>query len=146
MLAEACPANDRRDHAVTPTLGEGGILWPTGDARADGAPHLTKVWLDTDGTHILVNTVATPQQTRNVRRDPRVAVDVHSPAQAYRIANVRGRVVELTTAGADEHVDGLAKKYLGTDQYPFRRPGQQRVILNIRPERIHSIGLDNDGR
>ena len=110
----------------------------------DGAPHLTQVWLDTDGTHILVNTVASHQKVKNVRRDPRVAINVHDPAQPYRIANKRGKVVEMTPAGADEHIDVLAKKYLGVDQYPFRRPGQQRIVLKIQPERINSIGLGDD--
>src|SRR5690349_3429834 len=87
----------------------------------DGAPQLTQVWLDTDGTYILVNTVASHQKVRNVRRDPRVAVNVHDPARPYRIANIRGRVVEITEEGADEHIDALAKRYLGLDYYPFRR-------------------------
>jgi PPOX class probable F420-dependent enzyme len=107
----------------------------------DGAPHVTQVWLDTDGTHILVNTVASHRKVSNVRRDPRVAVNVHDPARPYRIANVRGRVVEVTTEGADEHIDALARRYLGVDAYPFRRPGQQRVILKIEPRRINTIGL-----
>src|SRR5262245_34624680 len=79
----------------------------------DGAPQLTQVWLDTDGTHVLVNTVESHQKVRNARRDPRVAINVHDPARPYRIANIRGRVVELTTDGADEHIDALARKYLG---------------------------------
>jgi len=111
----------------------------------DGAPQLTQVWLDTDGTHVLVNTVASHQKVKNVRRDPRVAINVHDPARPYRIANIRGRVVELTSAGADEHIDALAKKYLGQDRYPFRRAGQQRIVLKIQPEKIHSIGLDDAG-
>jgi PPOX class probable F420-dependent enzyme len=109
----------------------------------DGAPHVTQVWVDTDGTHVLVNTVATHQKTRNVRRDPRVAVNVHDPTRAFRIANVRGRVVELTEAGADEHIDALAMRYLGMDRYPFRTEGQRRIILKILPETIHTIGLDD---
>ena len=84
----------------------------------DGAPHVTQVWLDSDGTHILVNTVASHQKVKNVRRDPRVAINVHDPAQPYRIANKRGKVVEMTPAGADEHIDVHTKKYLGVDQYP----------------------------
>jgi PPOX class probable F420-dependent enzyme len=107
----------------------------------DGAPHLTQVWLDTDGTYILVNTVSSHQKVRNVRRDARVALNVHDPARPYRIANIRGRVVEVTTAGADEHIDQLARRYLGVDTYPFRRPGQQRVVLKIEPLRVQSIGL-----
>src|SRR5947209_3238990 len=94
-------------------------------AMPDGGPHVTQVWLDTDGSHILVNTVATHQKVRNVRHDPRVAVNVHDPTRPYRIANVRGRIIEVTSAGADQHIDALAKKYLGLDQYPFRRAGQQ---------------------
>src|SRR5919198_6498576 len=100
----------------------------------DGAPHLTQVWLDTDGTHILVNTVASHQKVKNVRRDPRVAINVHDPARPYRIANIRGRVVELTTDGADAHIDLLARRHLGVDSYPFRRPGQQRILLKIDPQ------------
>ena len=61
----------------------------------DGAPHITQVWLDTDGEHILVNTVATHQKTRNVKLDARVAINVHDPTRPYRIANIRGRVVEM---------------------------------------------------
>jgi PPOX class probable F420-dependent enzyme len=111
----------------------------------DGAPQITQVWLDTDGRHILVNTVASHQKVKNVRRDPRVAINVHDPAKPYRIANIRGRVVEVTLAGADDHIDELARKYLGMDKYPFRRDGQQRIVLKIQPERIHTIGLDDGG-
>jgi PPOX class probable F420-dependent enzyme len=108
----------------------------------DGSPQITQVWLDTDGTHLLVNTVATHQKVRNVRRDPRVAVNVHDPRQPWRIANIRGEVIEVTSDGAEEHIHALAKKYLGVDQYPFGRGGQQRVLFKIRPAKIHSIGLD----
>jgi PPOX class probable F420-dependent enzyme len=108
----------------------------------DGSPQLTQVWLDTDGTHVLVNTGAGHQKAKNIERDPRVAINVHDPASAARIATIRGRVVEITATGAEEHIAALATKYLGTDQYPFRRPGEQRIILKIQPEKIYSIGLD----
>jgi PPOX class probable F420-dependent enzyme len=108
----------------------------------DGSPHLTQVWIDTDGTYVIVNTVATHQKVRNVRRDPRVAVNVHDPSKPYRLANFRGRVVEITIDGADQHIDLLAKKYLGADTYPFRRPGQQRIILKIQPRRIRTMNLN----
>jgi PPOX class probable F420-dependent enzyme len=107
----------------------------------DGAPQLTQVWLDTDGTYILVNTVATHQKVKNVRRDPRVAINVHDPARPYRIANIRGRVAELTTEGASNHINVLSKRYLGQDVYPFGSARQQRIILKVQPERIHTIGL-----
>jgi len=107
----------------------------------DGSPQLTQVWIDTDGTHLIINTVATHQKVRNARRDPRVAVNVHDPTKPFRLANIRGRVVEITSEGADQHITLLARKYLGTDTYPFRRPGQQRVILKIMPRRIRTMGL-----
>jgi PPOX class probable F420-dependent enzyme len=108
----------------------------------DGAPQITQVWVDTDGQHVLVNTVTTHQKVSNVRRDPRVAINVHDPGQQWRIATIRGRVVEVTTEGAAEHIDALAQKYLGVERYPFGRPGQQRILLKIEPEKIRTIGLD----
>ncbi len=120
-----------------PAYGQLATLMP------DGSPQLTQVWVDTDGRHVIVNTVVSHQKVKNVRRDPRVAINVHDPARQYRIANIRGRVVELTEAGADEHIDALARKYLGADRYPFRRAGQRRIMLKILPVTIHSIGLDS---
>ena len=109
----------------------------------DGSPQVTHVWLDTDGEHVLVNTGSEHQKAKNVRRDPRVAVNAND-ARAVRIAHIRGKVVEVTTAGADQHIDELAKKYLGAEKYPWRRPGEERIILKIKPEKIYSIGVDGD--
>ena len=108
----------------------------------DGSPQVTQVWVDTDGEHILINTAEGRQKERNVRRDPRGAVNVVDPANAWRIAMVRGRVVDITTAGADQLIDQLAKKYLNEDIYPFRRPEEVRVTLKILPEKINEIGLE----
>ncbi len=108
----------------------------------DGSPQVTQVWVDTDGEHILINTAEGRQKERNVRRDPRVAVNVVDPANAWRIAMVRGRVVEVTTAGADQLIDQLAKKYLKVETYPFRRPEEVRITLKILPEKINEIGLE----
>jgi PPOX class probable F420-dependent enzyme len=98
--------------------------------------------VDTDGEHILINTAERRQKELNVRRDPRVAVNVVDPANAWRVAMVRGRVVEVTTAGADQLIDQLAKKYLNEETYPFRRPEEVRVTLKILPEKINEIGLE----
>ena len=108
----------------------------------DGSPQITHVWVDTDGEHILINTVKDHQKERNVRRDPRVAVNVVDPAYAWRVATVRGRVVDVTIEGADQLIDQLAKKYLNEETYPFRRPEQVRVTLKILPEKINEIGLE----
>ena len=108
----------------------------------DGSPHITQVWVDTDGEHILVNTFEGSQKTRNVRRDPRVAVNVVDPTNAWRLGSVRGRVVDVTTDGADQLIDQLAKKYLGTDTYPFRRADQTRITLKIAPDKVNEVGLE----
>jgi PPOX class probable F420-dependent enzyme len=102
----------------------------------DGSPQLTEVWIDTDGTHLLVNVADGRQKVKNVRRDPRVAVQVIDPTNAYRLLVVSGRVIEVTEQGADDHIDKLAKKYLGQDRYPWRAPGEKRLILKIAPERV----------
>ena len=108
----------------------------------DGSPQNTQVWVDTDGEHILINTAQGRQKERNVQRDPRVAVNVVDPTNAWRIGMVRGRVVEVTTEGADELIDQLAKKYLNEESYPFRRPEEVRVTLKILPDKINEIGLE----
>ncbi len=108
----------------------------------DGSPQNTQVWVDTDGEHILINTAQGRQKERNVQRDPRVAVNVVDPTNAWRIGMVRGRVVEVITDGADELIDQLAKKYLNEETYPFRRPEEVRVTLKILPDKINEIGLE----
>jgi PPOX class probable F420-dependent enzyme len=107
---------------------------------ADGAPQITPVWVDHDGQHIRFNTARGRVKTRNLERNPRVAVAVQDPDNPYRYVQVRGRVTEVTEHGADAHIDALAKKYLGKDTYPNRRAGEVRVIVKIAPEKIQSMG------
>jgi len=102
----------------------------------DGSPQVTPVWVSTDGEYILVNTAEGRLKTRNVRRNPRVALSVVDPADSYVTLQVRGKVAEVTTTGADAHIDRLAKKYLGKDTYPWRSPQEVRLILKIKPERV----------
>lgn len=108
----------------------------------DGSPQVTPVWVDVDadGTHVLVNTAEGRVKPRNVRRDPRVALSVANQENPYQMVSIRGRVVEITHEGADAHIDKMAKKYLGQDTYPFRRPGERRVILKIAPEQVAGWG------
>ena len=108
----------------------------------DGSPQITQVWVETDGEHILINTIEGSQKEKNVRRDPRVAVNVVDPTNAWRIAMVRGRVVEVTTEGAVRQIDRLAKKYLNEDTYPFHRPDRVRTTIKITPEKINEIGIE----
>jgi PPOX class probable F420-dependent enzyme len=109
----------------------------------DGSPQVTTVWVDTDGEHILVNTAEGRQKPRNIQRDGRVAINVVDQSNPYRQAMIRGKIVDVTTEGADAHIDRLAKKYLGRDTYPNRQPGERRVVLKIEPTRVASQGLES---
>ena len=107
---------------------------------ADGSPQVTPVWFDFDGTHIRVNSAKGRVKDRNMRRDKRVALSITDPDNPYRHLDVQGEIAEITEQGADAHVDGLAKKYLGKDKYPFRAPGEVRVIYKIRVIKASTMG------
>src|SRR3954451_15942651 len=124
----------------------------------DGAPQMTQTWVDTDGTHVLVNTVDGHQKVRNIERDPRVAstpaagpkkpptierhprvaLNVTDPEAPRRYFEVRGRVVEVTAEGAREHIDELAQRYLGRPYPWFGGRDQVRLLVRIAPERVTS--------
>lgn len=106
----------------------------------DGSPHVSPVWFEYDGKNILINSAKGRVKDKNVRRDPRVGLDILDPDNSYRHLSIRGRVVEITEKGADEHIDKLTKKYLGKDTYPNRRPGEVRVIYKIELEHSYSMG------
>lgn len=106
---------------------------------ADGNPQVTPVWVDYDGRNVVINTAEGRQKDKNMQRDGRVALSITDPENPYRYLEVRGRVIERTKSGADEHIDAMAKKYMGQDKYPFRRPGEVRVIYKVVPERTTSM-------
>ncbi len=106
----------------------------------DGRPQVTPVWCDFDGQHVLVNSAKGRVKDRNMKRDPRVALALIDPDNAYRYLEIRGRVVEITEKGADQHIDRMAKKYLNVDRYPHRGPGEVRVIYKIEPESFSTMG------
>jgi PPOX class probable F420-dependent enzyme len=109
----------------------------------DGSPHVTQVWVDHDGDTILINTNEGSQKHRNAVRNPMIALDICDPANPYNMAVVRGRVSEVTFDGADEHVDRMAKKYLGQDKYQMRQPGVRRVLIKIEPTHVMAPFDDN---
>jgi PPOX class probable F420-dependent enzyme len=111
-----------------------------GTLLPDGSPQVTPVWFDTAGDTIRVNSAKGRWKDRNMRRDGRVALAIMDPQNPYRYVQIRGRVERITEDGADAHIDRLAKKYMGADTYPFRQPGEVRVIYVIRPERVTTMG------
>lgn len=99
----------------------------------DGSPQVTPVWIDYDGTHLLVNSAAGRQKDLNMERDRRVALSIQDPGDPYRYLQVRGKVVDITTDGADQHIDKLAKHYLGLEEYPYRSEEEIRKLYKISP-------------
>ena len=109
--------------------------------RPNGSPHTTVVWVDVDDDGVMFNTAAGRAKERYLRNDPRVSLIVVDPENAYRWVSIDG-TAELTTEGADDQIDKLAKKYLGKDEYPWHKPEEQRITVRIRPNRVEATGLD----
>jgi len=102
----------------------------------DGSPAVSPVWIDLDGNDVIVNSEEKRLKVRNLKRNPAVAVSVQDAANPYEYIEIRGRVTEITPKGGSEGIDKLAKKYLGQDKYPNHLPGDVRVVIRIRPERV----------
>lgn len=103
----------------------------------DGSPHVTPTWVDIENGNILINTAIGRIKQKNISRDPRVALAIADQNNPYDMVTIRGKVIEqISGDSAEEHIDKLAKKYIGKDKYPGRSPGEKRILLKIKPERI----------
>ena len=109
-------------------------------SMADGSPQVTQTWVDTDGEHVLINSVQGHVKVKNLARDPRVAVAISDLSTPSRYVQVRGRVVDITTEGAVAHIERLAQRYLGRPYPWYGGRDQVRVILTIAPETISRMG------
>jgi PPOX class probable F420-dependent enzyme len=98
------------------------------------------VWIEYDGTHVLFNTEEKRAKTKHLRKDPRVALTVLDAKNPYHYIEIRGKVVEMTTEGADAMIDRLAMKYMGQEKYPFNKPGDVRLTVKILPEKVFGMG------
>jgi PPOX class probable F420-dependent enzyme len=107
----------------------------------DGSIHNTIVWIDAEGDAVAVNSAKGRKWPGNLERDPRVNVLVYEAGNPYNFLEIRGTASE-TSQGADEHIDALTKKYMGQDEYPFRRPGEQRVKFVIQPDHVRHVKQD----
>ena len=111
-----------------------------GTVMKDGTPQVTPVWFSYDGTQVLLNSAKGRVKDRNMRARPHVALSIIDPDNAYRYLQIIGKITEITEQGADAHIDALAKKYMGQDTYPFRQPGEERVIYKVTPGKVQSMG------
>jgi PPOX class probable F420-dependent enzyme len=104
--------------------------------RANGTIHDVPVWVDVQDGLPTLNTAEGRVWPRNLERDPRVTLTVQNLENPYEYVEILGHEAERTHEGADAHIDALAKKYLGEDEYPYRQPGEQRLIIRVAPERV----------
>jgi PPOX class probable F420-dependent enzyme len=111
-----------------------------GTSMKDGAPQVTPVWFSYDGNHVLLNSAKGRLKDRNMRARPKVALSILDPENPYRYVQLMGHVVEITETGGDAHIDALAKKYLGKDSYPWRSPGEVRVIYKVAVDKVQTMG------
>lgn len=103
----------------------------------DGFPHVTPVWVDHDGGDVLINTARGRRKERNIRQDPRGGFSVLDPDDPYRFCSGWGEVVEVTSEGAVEHIDELARRYMDVEEYPYKDQDEgERLIVRLRPEHV----------
>lgn len=107
--------------------------------NADGTPQVSAVWIGLDGDLITFNTAEGRVKPKNLRNNPSVAISIAGQENPYESVIVQGKVVELTNEGADDDIDALAKRYLDADSYPFRQPGEERVIVKISPQKVNHM-------
>ena len=107
--------------------------------NSDGKPQVSPVWVEYDGTHILVNTARGRKKDRNMSDNPQIAISIQDPDNPYRYVGVQGHIEEVTENGAAAHINKLSHKYNGRD-YPPLKPGETRVIYKIVPDRVSVMG------
>jgi PPOX class probable F420-dependent enzyme len=107
---------------------------------ADGGPEVAPVWFGWDGEVIKVSSLATRQKVRNLERNPGASLLVMDPDDDYRYIELRGRVVRMEEDLDHAYIDEMARRYLRVDTYPWRRPGDRRVVLELSPERVRTLG------
>jgi len=108
--------------------------------KADGSPQLTQTWVDTDGEHVVINTVEGFLKLRNIARDPRVTVAIDDPENRFQYKQIQGHVVETTTEGGAEHIEALSQKYTGGPYAWYGGHDQIRVIVKIEADKISGQG------
>ena len=104
------------------------------EVMKDGSPHVSPVWIELENGYLTFNTAIGRLKERNMRRDPRVALSIADKDDPYDKVDIRGRVVEIIQGEeAEDQIDSLAKKYIGQDTYPWRRPDEVRVKVLVEP-------------
>ena len=133
-------ANTTIPEKFLPVLTEKKALAHLATVMPDGTPQVTPVWFFYEKGKFIVNTARGRIKDRNMKQNAAVALSITDPENPYAHIAVRGKIVKATEEGADANIDALAKKYLDKDKYPFRAPGEVRVIYEIEPTSVHAMG------
>jgi PPOX class probable F420-dependent enzyme len=107
----------------------------------DGSPHVTPVWTELVDDLILINTFESSAKNKHITNDKRIALSIVEQNNPFNMVSIKGKVIEQTTEGADEHLKRLAKRYLGIGKYYYRKPNHKRIILKIQPEKIMGLSI-----
>ena len=105
----------------------------------DGSPQAATVWIDRDGDTIILNATRSRQRTRNLKRDPRIAISIYDQNNPYSSASIRGKAVELTERGGEDHIDKMNMKYNGIPKYRYHNPEDPRVIILVEATSVHEM-------
>lgn len=119
-------------------------FWHLATLNADGSPQVTPMWVDLDGEHVVFNTALGRVKEENLRRDPRLSLSSVDPDNPYDRVEIRGRAVRFVVGDeAERGMDRLARKYVGTERYEWRIPGERRVMVLVEPTRVrHVVGVE----
>jgi PPOX class probable F420-dependent enzyme len=106
----------------------------------DGQPQNNPVWFDVQDGKILFSQTTTRQKLKNVKRDPRIAISIMDPGNPYRYLEIRGKVVKVEPDPDKAFIDRMAQNYLGEQNYPWSKPGDERVVVVVEPRHTTSMG------
>lgn len=119
-------------------------FWHLATVNGDGSPQVSPMWIDVEGDYIVFNTAVGRVKEENLRRDPRVSLSCADTDNPYDRVVIHGRAVEFIEGDEADHcMDRLAKKYVGTDRFEWRIPGERRVKILVEPTRVrHVVGVE----
>jgi PPOX class probable F420-dependent enzyme len=111
--------------------------------RPDGMISNHPVCLIWDGKHIRFSTTKTRKKFRNLEANDLIALSIPDPTNIWRYLEVRGRAT-LENDLDRSFIDSIAKKYMGQDNYPYDRPGDERVTVTVHAEQVSAVGVHSD--
>ena len=109
----------------------------------DCQPQATPVWVDFDGTHVIVNTARGRQKDKNMKPGAKVTVLSIDPDDDNRWIEIRGRIADESEVGAVAVINALSAKYNGNPDFfgdSPRRFTEQRVTYKIEPIKVNTSG------